>query len=506
MTNYLSDFVISGTYTKPGGETFNNQKWDVQLSVQVKSTHDTEVAATTACGSDCVGIDHVDVTSWSYDYTPYLLVRASSETNGRYCGPHYYTSLDNEVFCDGNLIEAKSWPTEFDGKTNSQIYNSMMYDGQIVRDYCKNLGNCGCIEPDISGDTFTKDTVFRFYETNLCSATNNNNKANSCTAGGICVVRFPGDETTVKKWRVIHNSVTTRVSETGATAKTLGSPQQITGPLTLTLAKIDTDYHARKVVLSIGDIEPVNSTQTLLDTTTVTSIAYTNNNNWLKSSTEVSTPSFSSGVTPTFVNTECVTGNYPCYRCAKCSSGFTRLAGDRPSNYVETVCIPEGPPVDCSVNQYVLNFVCTDCPAGTTNPQGTSLTNNVLNGAANNLCCGAGLYLNSSGTGCEPQSCAENHRVDENGVCVACSGGSRDAGDLTNGGETQCFPTPPSSSTSKSMGSGHDISGSVAMKVVDYDNDGLQDIIYYRRSGSSSSGSNHLVLYRNVGTKREPVI
>lgn len=506
-----TDLVITGTYIKPGGVTYPGYKWDAQLIPgnppfnPVLSMHDTESAAAALCDNLCVGIDHVDVTSWSYDYTPFLLVRASSETNGRYCGPHYYTSLQSEVFCDGNLIEAKSWPTEFDGKTNSQIYNSMMYDGQIVRDYCKNLGNCGCIEPDLDGDTFTKDTVFRFYETNLCSATNNNNKVNTCTAGGVCVVRFPGDQTTVKKWRVIHGSVmeSARVSEAGATAKTVGSPQQVTGPLSISYAL---NNQARKIVLTIEDIEPITATQTLLDTTTLTSIAYTNNNGMIKTVGEIATPSFTSSITPTFVNTECLTGNYPCYRCAQCDSGFTRLAGDRPSNYVETTCIPSGPPQDCSVNQYVLNFVCTDCPSGTTNPQGASLTNNALNGAANNLCCGAGLYLNSSGTGCEPQTCAVNHRVDENGACVACSGGSRDAGDLTNGGETQCFPTPPLSSKSNSLGGAQDIGDeiNIGTKIVDYDDDGRLDIIYYKKSNAGNIANNLLVLYMNVGTTSNP--
>lgn len=442
-----SDLVITGTYTKPGGETFYGYKWNAIIITgenpfdTVLSVHDTEAAATALCDNLCVGIDHVDMTSYTYDYTAGLL-NAGAAINSLYCGPYYYTPQLSEVYCDGTLIEAKTFTTELAGKTSNQIYQQYTFNGGVIHDYCKNLGNCGCIEPDISGSTWTDDIVFRFYESPLCSENHNSNKVNACGLTSNCIKRFKGTESTTKKWRVIHSSVSARVAEVGATAKTVGSAQSITGPLSIVYAKVDTNADPRKLFVTIGNIDAIPSGQTLLDTTTLTSIAYTNNNNFLKTSdTDVSTASFSSAPVADPLNTACTTGPYPCFRCAECGSGLTRIGGDSPSNAVETSCIASGPSVDCAINQHVVNFVCTNCPVGETNPAGVSLTNQVPNGAADNLCCGAGFVADSAGTACEVLVVCNGNKYAKDGACHDCPTGT--SANLVNYrpsiGDTSCL-------------------------------------------------------------------
>lgn len=103
-------------------------------------------------------------------------------------------------------------------------------------------------------------------------------------------------------------------------------------------------------------------------------------------------------------------------------------------------------------------------------------------------------------------TCVINERVDANGICVACSGGNRDAGDKTDEGETQCFPVPITTTTSNSLSGSHDIGveADVGQKLVDYDNDGILDIVYYRAGTSGTAGANTVVLYINEGTNQSP--
>jgi hypothetical protein len=194
-----------------------------------------------------------------------------------------------------------------------------------------------------------------------------------------------------------------------------------------------------------------------------------------------------------------------CYKCEACASGFTNEGGDNPKMYVKTACKP-ATQADCAINQYVLYHECTTCPTGKHNPNGASLNNYMENDAAFNLCCDYGLYPNADGSACEAKQCAENERVDANGFCVACSGGNRDAGDFTNAGETQCYPTPATTASSNTLGGSHDIGveEDVAQKLVDYDNDGILDIVYYKAGTSGTAGGNTVVVFINEGTNESP--
>lgn len=499
-----ADFKITATYQKPGGASYSNEKW---TGGTVISSHDTEADATTACNNDndCVGIHYTSVQSFTYPTGT-----SAMKTPGNFgcCDGLYstcYISTSNYYpQCDGAFIETKtfSYVNAYD-----MSYRQMWGDAQIPQ-HCKSLGTCGCVIVDEdstydSSNKFTANSVkAHFYVGNGCSvSTTAMNNGHSCQSGSCTYEYGLFESTNSNKWQAYKGAGATRTASTGSTAKTLGSPTSETGDLTISAAVVDNG----KVKLTIDEIVAPASDKSLIDTTTVTVVAYTNNNNKVKDAGGAAVATFSGGATvATEADPAC--SSYPCYKCKACNAGFENDGGDNPALNQATFCKPTGTPVNCAINQHVVGYVCTNCPAGKHNPNGASLNTHTENGAANNLCCDHGLYPDTAGTACIAKSCAENERVDANGFCVACSGGNRDAGDKTNEGETQCYPTPTTAAASNSLSGSHDIGveEDVAQKLVDYNNDGKLDIVYYRAGTSGTAGANTVVVYLNEGTNESP--
>ena len=524
------ELVISGTYSKPGGETFANRKWDAGMVGnfnQVLSMHDTEAAAEAVCDNLCVGIDNVDISGYQYQTDVADGIHAGSAglcadstcSTSNYCGAEWYAGMVGPIYCDGDVVEAKTFSTELAGLTSAQIRQQVMFNGGTVYMYFKALadaGTAGCVEIETNGANYYPEMTFRFYSTNLCSDTDNGNRglsAGQTSACGIetgCVMRWGGWADTVNKWRVIHSSVSTRVVEAGATAKTLGTAETITGnlPITNVLAEAPS---TTKLVVWIGETGLPEVGDTLLDSkVTITSVAYTNSGNQysLESTTGVAVASFNNNGATGNPSTECVTGTFPCYHCSACEALHNRPAGDRPADGVATACTPAGPATDCVLNQNVIDNVCTNCPAGKHNPNGAQINTHAQNGQGENICCDNGLHpvTDAGSTTCQPQTCDADYRVSAEGFCVPCVAGKRDAGDLTNGGETQCFPIPASQASDSTLAQAADIGEQIdtAQKVVDFNGDGKLDVIYYRTSNIGNSGANALVAYRNTGTNANP--
>ena len=497
----VADFKITATYQTPGGATYSNEKW---TGGTVISTHDTETDATTACSNDndCVGIHQTALTT--YDYTSSIMKTPQAagccDGNQGSCtqnvvGTNYYPQ------CDGALIESKtfSYVTQYDAD------GMKVYTAAAIPQHCKSLGTCACVIIDQSS-TYQSNTAFdsviaRFYVGNSCSSTTTamGNGA-SCQSAGDCQNEYGlfGDGTSSNKWQAYKGSGATRTASSGSTAKTFGTASSETGDLTISAAVVDNG----KVKLTIGNIEAPAADKSLIDTTTVTVVAYTNNNNKVKDAAGAATATFSGGPTvATPADPAC--SSYPCYTCAACLAGFLSEGGDYLN---QTTACKSINPTSCAINQQVVYYVCTDCTAGKHNSNGASLNTHTENGAANNLCCANGLHPNAAGDGCEAKVCNANERVDGNGFCVACSSGNRDAGDKTDEGETQCYPTPTTAASSNALSGSHDIGveEDVAQKLVDYDNDGILDIVYYRAGTSGTAGANTVVVFINEGTNDSP--
>ena len=499
-----ADFKITATYQKPGGASYSNEKW---TGGTVISSHDTEADATTACNNDndCVGIHYTSVQSFTY---PSGSSSMKSPGNFGCCDGSYstcYLATSNYYpQCDGAFIETKTF-----SYVNAYDYShrQMWGDGQIAQ-RCKTLGTCGCVIVDEdstydSSNKFETDSVkVHFYVGNGCSVgTTAMGNGHSCQSGGCTREYGLFEATSSNKWQAYKGAGATRTASSGSTAKTLGSPTSETGDLTISAAVVDNG----KVKLTIDGIVAPASDKSLIDTTTVTVVAYTNNNNKVKDAGGAAVATFSGGPTvATEADPACA--SYPCYKCKACNAGFENDGGDNPALNQATACKPTGNAASCAINQKVVGYVCTDCPAGKHNPNGASLNTHTENGAANNLCCDHGLYPDTAGTSCIAKSCSENERVDANGFCVACSGGNRDAGDKTNEGETQCYPTPTTAAASNTLSGSHDIGveEDVGQKLVDYNNDGILDIVYYRAGTSGTAGANTVVVYINEGTNANP--
>ena len=499
-----ADFKITATYQKPGGNSYSNEKW---TGGTVISSHDTEADAITACNNDndCVGIHYTSVQSFTYPVSSNSMKRPGAM--GCCDGLHstcYISTSNYYPQCSGAFIETKtfSYVNAYD-----MSYRQMWGDAQIPQ-HCKSLGTCGCVIVDEdstydSSNKFETDSVkAHFYTGNGCSvSTTAMNNGHSCESAGCTYEYGLFESTNSNKWQAYKGSGATRTASTGSTVKILGSPTSETGDLTISAAVVDNG----KVKLTIDEIVAPASDKSLIDTTTVTVVAYTNNNNKVKDAGGAAVATFSGGATvATEADPAC--SSYPCYKCKACNAGFENDGGDNPALNQATFCKPTGTPVNCAINQHVVGYVCTNCPAGKHNPNGASLNTHTENGVANNLCCDHGLYPDTAGTACIAKSCAENERVDANGFCVACSGGARDAGDKTDEGETQCFPTPTTAAASNSLSGSHDIGveEDVGQKLVDYDNDGILDIVYYRAGTSGTAGANTVVVYINEGTNANP--
>lgn len=158
---------------------------------------------------------------------------------------------------------------------------------------------------------------------------------------------------------------------------------------------------------------------------------------------------------------------------------------------------------ECGENFRVQNHACVACVAPHTNAKGDHI------GGADTACdCAAGYVLNTNTNLCEPIVCNENERVNDQSQCVACGADTlREAGDKASDGETQCYPTPDSSIALRSLNAGHEIVDAICLgiKIVDYDDDGNLDIIYFQKKQSGCNiGSNYIEYYRNTGTNVNP--
>ncbi|MBU1499114.1 hypothetical protein KKF34_19695, partial [Myxococcota bacterium] len=102
--------------------------------------------------------------------------------------------------------------------------------------------------------------------------------------------------------------------------------------------------------------------------------------------------------------------------CTACPAGSANESGDDATG-ADTACIA----TLCGENEYVLNHVCTACPAGSTNESGDDAT--------------------GADTACIATLCGENEYV-LNHICTACPAGStNESGDDATGADTACIAT-----------------------------------------------------------------
>ena len=522
------DFKITGTYMK----VEDTMTWNVKFTGgsmiasyngcagtgDAKKACD-KAAARKACklNSNCVGIQYSDVGEFVY---PGDNQRTDTPTELNCCDSNSLgctTGTKNYVQCTGTLIETKTFDPD---DASHSLYTQRRYMNMMLSqapEYCKDLGNCGCFIVDDSASSFEgtgltdkyTSLVVRFYTTNGCSSATTSQSGTggvSCEDDADLCQQMYGlfETTTSKMWQTYSGSSSTEY-EFGDKVVILGTPTSTTGDMTISAAEIV----AGKVILTIDNIEEPGSSNSLMDTTTVTVVAYTKPSTTAQQLTDSESKvvdTFSGG--PTVATTPdpgsgCAA--YPCYKCEACNAGSENDGGDNPGLKVRTACKPTTS-TSCAKDQEVLYYVCTNCAGGKHNAHGASLNTHTENGAANNFCCANGLHPNAAGTECEVKTCNENERVDANGFCVACSGGNRDAGDKTDGGETQCFTTPGTSESSNALSGSHDIGveEDVGQKLVDYDNDGILDIVYYRAGISGTAGANTVVVFINEGTNASP--
>ena len=420
----VADFKITATYQKPNINTYTDEKW---TGGTVISQHDTEAAAQTACenDNDCVGIHQISSLNY-FTYNgpdrPGQRGCCPSSSQSTLCG--YGTTTKKYPQCTGAFLETKT----FTG--SGGFYNSAQSWRKDTAWYthCEDLGNCGCFIYD-SATTFGTGASIKihFYEGNGCdeSATAmGNGKAcggNDSCSGWYGLFR----DQTVIKWEAYKGSSATRIASTGSTAKAIGAPTSETGDMTIDTATVDNG----KVKLTISDIVKPAADKSLIDTTVVTVVAYTNNNNKLKDSLGAPVVTFSGG--PTVATTpDPGCSSYPCNVCPTCSVYTkTRVSCDKCCVSCDsgTASAPGGTcqPFSCSETQYYNSTHCLDfldsCPVGeqltgghafedktcSACPDGTFKATNGSDPCANQLdTCVAGQQL-SGGSASEDKACVD---------------------------------------------------------------------------------------------------
>lgn len=164
---------------------------------------------------------------------------------------------------------------------------------------------------------------------------------------------------------------------------------------------------------------------------------------------------------------------------------------------------------ECGENFRVQNHACVACVAPHTNAFGDHI------GGADTTCdCAAGYAVNTYTNLCEPITCNEDERVNDQSQCVACAGTTkRDAGDEVPNGETQCIEVASSVTSTRNFDEAPKMKptdGYTGQHYVDYDDDGKVDLLLFtgrkNDGGTCSNGAcnTNVALYLNKGTNVRP--